>query len=162
MGEMRFEDNQPYRGFIIGDIRARGGTHVYPGKIASIALLNPQAFLNLFKHFLLIQLCGTVLGETCHAWLGGIPVALTIQVEVRRLVREAAQGITKGRHAFSWLHAAQVDLAFGHTLIEVARIRSRAEIDGTGDAPAGRVAAKVWVITVDAQRQRMRGIDIFL
>src|SRR5207244_6864899 len=110
MGEIRFEDNQPYRGFIIGDIRARGGTYMYPGKIASIALLNPQAFLNLFKHFLLIQLCGTVLGETCHAWLGGIPVALTIQVEVRRLVREAAQGITKGRDAFSRLHTAQFDL----------------------------------------------------
>src|SRR5207237_5557390 len=103
-----------------------------------------------------IQVGCTDLDKTVHPWLVGIPLALTIQVEVRRLVREAAQGITKGRHAFSRLHAAQFDLAFGQTFIRVARIRSRAEIDGTGDAPAGRVAAKVWVIAVDAQRQRMR------
>ncbi len=60
---------------------------MHPGKLATRALLGFEAFLDFVQHLLFIHLGGAILCQARHAGLGSIPVALAVQVEMRRLVR---------------------------------------------------------------------------
>ena len=90
MGEMSLEDDHACGHIVVSDICSGAGTDMHPGKIAPIALLCFETSLDLFQDLLFVQLGGAVLGQAGDAGLGGIPVALPIQVEMRGLIRQAA------------------------------------------------------------------------
>src|SRR2546421_7372883 len=108
---------------------------MHPCKITAIALLNFEPFLNLFQDVLFIQLSSAVLGQACDGGLCGIPVALSVQGQVRGLIRQATQRISEDGDILSWLHAAKLDLTLGKSPVRVAWIGGRAKIDRAGNAP---------------------------
>src|SRR5437660_542621 len=101
---------------------------MHPGKIATIAVLGCESFLDLFQHLLFIHLGSAVLSKTCNCRLCSIPVALPIQGEMRGLIRQAAQRIAEDGDILRWLHTAQLNLALCETSVWVAQIGGRAQI----------------------------------
>src|SRR5437588_5955170 len=160
MSEMGFENDQSCRGVLLSDCRSRCRTDMHSGKITTITLFWFESFLDLCQHGLLVHLGSAILGQAGHGRLCGVPVALPVQGEMRGLIRQAAQRITENGDRLPRLHAAEPDLALCKTPIWIVWIGSRAEIDRAGHAPARGVAAKIGVLAIDAQRQRVRAIDI--
>src|SRR5579884_2393466 len=91
-------------------------------EICSIALFGSEPLFDLFIDAIFVQLSGTVLSQACYTRLRGIPVALAIQIEVGRLVRETAQSIAECGNTLPRLHTAKLDLAIGQPLVRVPQV----------------------------------------
>src|SRR5690348_3538545 len=110
-------------------------------KICSVALFGSEPLFDLFIDAIFVQLSSPVLSQACYTRLRGIPVALSVEIEVSGLVRETAQSIAESGNALPWLHTAKLDLAIGQSFIGITQIRGGTQVDRACYTPTGGVAA---------------------
>ena len=124
------------------------------------AAIRPQARRPVLLDDAIVDLLGgAVLRQARDAGLGRVPVALAVLVEVGGLVGQAPQGVAEGRRRLSpgctqpslMLPVLEARCAAG------VQRRRRAEVDRARHAPAGRVAAEVGVLAVEAQAAASSG-----
>ena len=162
--ELRAEDDQARLGIVryVGG-RSRRGVNLaksprWPARVAAT-----HAAADLLIDVIVGEVGrGPVLREAGNRWLQGEPVALTVDVEVGRLVRQTAQRVTEGGRSLSRLDAAQLDRAIVDPTVRRSaesvpnRGRSSEPLDGS------RSTARGWVLAVESERQRIRPVDVAL
>src|SRR6266511_4362520 len=101
---------------------------MYTREISPVALLFAQMPLDLFEYGIRVLLHGAVLGKPSDTRLGRVPVAASIDIEMRSLVGEPPQGVAENRYAFSGLRAAQFDLSVFEPAVSRVQCRCRTQI----------------------------------
>src|SRR6266849_434031 len=132
------------------------------GEAAPRPLLSPQPLLNQRQDDVTVELIGSVLRKAGDAGLRGVPVALVLHIEMIGLLGEAVQRVSEDGNALSRLDAAELDALLLDTPIGRLQCGSRAQIDGARHAAGRRVAPQVWMLAIEAQRQRVGTIHISL
>ena len=80
------------------------------GKIPSLLLFATQAPFDLFGDNIGILLYSALLGQTRDRWLGRIPIAPSVHVQMRGLISKPPQRIAKDCHALPRLRTVQLYL----------------------------------------------------
>src|SRR5260370_30538410 len=102
---------------------------MHPGETAASRLFGFESFFDFLIKGIIIILGGAIQRQARDIGLCGVPVALVIDIEMRGLIRQSAQGVAKDGDVFSWLHTTKLDLSLSQSPIRVARERCGAKID---------------------------------
>ena len=114
-----------------------------PRCAARVADSQPTA--NLLIHVIVGEVrYGPVLRQPGNRRLQREPVALTIDVEVGRLVSQTAKGVAEGGRSLPRLNTAQLDRAIINTTVGRLLSRSRTEVDGPSDPAASPSTDPGW------------------
>ena len=134
--------------------------------------LNPPVFVqrgaqpdpDRLRHAIRIaaQLLGAVLGQLRDRRPGVVPVAGAVLVEVGGPGGQPPEGVPEDGGRFARQDAAELDAPVFDSALRGPGRRRRPEIDGAGDAPAGRALAQVGDLAVDPRRQGLRAVDVLL
>ena len=108
------------------------------------------------------KLAGAVVGQAGHGRLRRVPVPLAVHVEIGRAVGEPAERIAEGGDGLAGLHAAELHLPVVDAAMRCPQGRRRTHVDRPRNAAAGGIAAKVRVVAIQAERQRIAPVHVLL
>ena len=133
-------------------------------EIADLAQIGLQSFVDLLRDLvrLTLELFRLVLGQLRHRRLGGVPVARTILVKIGRCGGEPSKRVAENGRRLAGHHAAEFDAPVLNATIGCRSGWRGPQVDRARHTAARRELAEVWHLAVEAQRQRVRAVHIFL
>ncbi len=134
---------------------------MYFPEIAPAVRLTVQPLAYLLVDIVLADLARSVFSKAGNRRLRGVPEA-TIGVQVVRLLRQPAKGVSEGSHALSRQRAAQHDPALIQTLIGSLLEGRGTHVNGPGDPAAGRETTQSRIVGIKRNREGALAVDFLL